>query len=292
MMKVIIFGVNGQDGYFLSRLLEKQNIDVIGTSRSSKENSGNVADYAFVEYVIRTHKPDYVFHFAANSTTHHSALFDNHNAICTGTLNILESVKIYCPHAKVFLSGSAMQFENNGLPIDEKTLFQASSSYSVARIQSVYAGRYYRDTFGLQVYTGYFFNHDSPLRSERHVNQKIAAAARRIFNGSGEKLELGNISVQKEFNFAGDVVEAVWMLVNQNMIYEAVIGSGISYSIKDWLEYCFNKLGVSWQEFVVINQNYLPDYQVLVSNPQLIKNIGWKSKVDFYELADMMLEQK
>src|SRR5277367_2342099 len=108
-----------------------------------------------------------------------------------------------------------MQFKNEGLPIDELTPFEASSPYSVSRIQSVYAARYYRSVFGLEVYTGYFFNHDSPLRAENHVNQKIAAAVKRIGAGSNEKLYLGNINVRKEFNYAGELVEAVWILVNQ-----------------------------------------------------------------------------
>lgn len=289
-MKAIIFGINGQDGYYLTELLRLNKIEIVGIS-PFQDNwiKGDVGDFTFVERLIKTHQPNYVFHFAANSTTHHSALFDNHNAISTGTLNILESVKLHCSAAKVFLSGSAMQFKNECLPIDEKNPFQASSPYSVARIQSVYAGRYYRDVIGLQVYVGYFFNHDSPLRTERHVNMKIAKAVQRISKGSKEKMELGNIDVQKEFNYAGDVVEAVWLLVNQDKVFEAIIGSGKSYSIRDWLEYCFKKVNINWQDFVEIKQNFLPEYSILISNPELIKSMGWQPRVDFYQLADLML---
>jgi len=289
-MKAMIFGVNGQDGYYLTELLRLNNIEIVGVS-PFEDNwiKGDVGDFKFVEALIKSHQPNYIFHFAASSTTHHSALFDNHNAISTGTINILESVKLNCSTAKVFLSGSAMQFKNDGLPIDEKTPFQASSPYSVARIQSVYAGRYYRETFGLQVYVGYFFNHDSPLSAEQHVNQKIVKAVKRIAAGSKEKLELGNIDVQKEFNYAGDVVEAVWMLVNQDKVFEAIIGSGKAYSIRDWLEYCFKKTKNNWQDFVEIKQNYIPEYTILVSNPKLIRSIGWQPRVDFYQLADLML---
>ena len=289
-MNCLIFGVNGQDGYFLSELLLKRNIDVIGVS-PFKDNwiKGDVADFEFVEALIKNHQPNYIFHFAANSTTRHDALFDNHKAISTGTLNILESVRLHCPSSRVFLTGSAMQFKNEGLPIDEHTPFEASSPYSVARIQSVYAGRYYHDTFGMQVYVGYFFNHDSQLRTERHVNMKIAMAVRRISRGSKEKLELGNIYVQKEFNYAGDVVEAVWMLVNQDIVFETIIGSGKAYSIKDWLEYCFKKIDKNWQDFVEIKQEFVPEYKILISNPALIKSIGWQPKVDFYQMADLMV---
>jgi GDPmannose 4,6-dehydratase len=289
-MKAIIFGVNGQDGYYLTELLKINKLEFIGVSRpEGKWIKGDVADFKFVEALVKKYQPDYTFHFAANSTTHHSALFDNHNAISTGTINILESVKRHCPNSKVFLSGSAMQFKNDGLPIDEKTPFQASSPYSIARIQSVYAGRYYRDTFGLQIYVGYFFNHDSPSRTERHVNMKIAKAVQRIAKGSNEKVELGNIDVQKEFNYAGDVVEAVWILLNQDIIFEAVIGSGKAYSIKDWVEYCFKRINKNWQEYIEIKQGFLSEYQTLVSNPRLIRSIGWQPKVDFHKLADLML---
>lgn len=288
-MKAVIFGANGQDGALISKLLKEKNIDVIDVSRSTGRFKGDVADHGFVEALIKNHSPDYIFHFAANSSTRHEALFDNHQAISTGTLNILESVRQHCPHAKVFLSGSAMQFRNDGSPIDERAPFEASSPYSIARIQSVHAGRYYRAKFGMAIYCGYLFNHDSPLRSERHVNQKIVSAVNRIANGSNEKLELGNIDVEKEFNYAGDVVEAIWILVNQNAIFEAVIGCGETYSIKEWLEYCFKKINKNWDDFVVINPNYKTEYKILVSNPTLLRSLGWYPKVNFYDLADMML---
>jgi len=288
--KALIFGINGQDGFYLTKLLEQNQISVIGISRTNADLKGSVGNLDFVESIIKNHQPDYIFHLAANSTTHHSALFANHEAISTGTLNILESVKQHCPEAVVFLSGSAMQFKNVGTPINEKTPFDASSAYSVSRIQSVYAGRYFREKFGLKVYVGYFFNHDSSLRTEKHVNQKIVRAVQRIEKGSSEILELGNIDVQKEFNFAGDVVEAIWKLVNQEIVFEAVIGSGITFSIKDWIIYCFKKINRNWEEFVFQTDFYIPEYQILVSDPALIKSLGWSPKINFYHLADIMME--
>ena len=289
-MKALIFGSNGQDGKFLSDLLERKQIEVIGISRSNARMVGSIVDFALVESVIKSQRPDFIFHFAANSTTQHAALFDNHSTISTGTLNILEAVRLHSPHTKVFLSGSALQFKNDGVPIDEKTAFEASSPYSVARIQSIYAGRYYRSAFDLQVYVGYFFNHDSELRSEKHVNQKIVATVKRISNGSDEKLEIGNINVLKEFNYAGDVVQAVWQLVNQNQIFEAIIGSGKAYSIKEWAEYCFNKVNLNWKDHLVIKHDFIPEYKILVSNPTLISQIGWQPQVGFNELANIMLD--
>jgi GDPmannose 4,6-dehydratase len=287
--KAIIFGSNGQDGHYLSKVLEREHVEVMGISRKGDAVHGDVSDYMFVEGQIRKHQPSHIFHFAAASTTQHHALFENHQTICTGTLNILEAVKLYCPNARVFIPGSAMQFKNNGLPIDEQTPFEGSSPYAVARIQSVYSARYYRDKCGLQVYVGYFFNHDSPLRTERHVNQKIVKAVQRIRAGSTEKLELGDIEVKKEFNYAGDVVEAVWRLVSQNSVYEAVIGSGKAYSIKEWVEYCFSTVNKNWRDYVVVKSNFTAEYEMLVSNPRLIKALGWEQKVNIHQLADMMM---
>ncbi len=288
-MKAIIFGVSGQDGYYLTELLRGKSLEVVGVARSAGDVKGDIADFEFVAQLIKAHRPDYIFHFAANSSTRHDTLFENHQAISTGTLNVLEAVRKHSPSSKVFLSGSAVQFQNDGTPIDERSPFEASSPYSIARIQSAYAGRYYRKTFGLAVYCGYFFNHDSPLRTERHVNQKVASAVKRIAKGSNEKLELGNVDVEKEFNYAGDIADAIWVLVNQDSVFEAVIGSGEAHSIKEWAEYCFRKINRNWEDYVVINPNYKPEYKILVSNPALLKSLGWRPKVGFHQLADMML---
>lgn len=290
-MKAIIFGINGQDGFYLTQLLLKNNIEVIGVSRSNNLwLSGDIGDSKFVEGLIKKHKPEFIFHFAAISTTQHKAVLENHNTIALGTLNILESIKNYSPKSGVFLSGSAMQFENKGVPINEQTPFEGSSLYSVARIQSVYAARYYRDRFGLKIYIGYFFNHDSPLRTDHHVNKMIASAVKRIAMGSNERLELGNINVRKEFSFAGDVVKAVWHLINQDAIFETVIGSGRAYSIKEWTELCFQKVNKSWENFVDVKTNFTPDYMILVSDPTLIQSMGWEPEVDFNQMVDIMMQ--
>ena len=289
-MKAIIFGANGQDGFYLAQLLKRESIEVIGISRHGDGLIGDVADFQFVERVIKESQPEYIFHLAANSTTRHEALFDNHAAICTGTLNILEAVYRHSRQSKVFLSGSAMQFKNDGVPIDENTAFAPISPYAVSRIQSVYTARYYQ-TLGIKVYVGYFFNHDSPHRTDRHINQKIAFAAKRIAKGSAEKLELGDITIKKEFNFAGDVVEAVWCLVNQDDVHEAVIGSGTAHSIEEWLELCFGTIDKDWRQFVVTKENFATEYRILVSKPDLIRSLGWQPEVDIKGLAELMLKR-
>ena len=202
---------------------------------------------------------------------------------------MLESVRLYSPFTKVFISGRALQFRNTGQPISEKAEFEASSPYAVARIQSVYAARYFREKYDIKAYVGYFFNHDSPLRSERHLNKKIVNAIHSIVSGKESVLELGSIDVSKEFNFAGDVVEAVWMLVNQEHVFEAVIGSGKAYTIREWVDICLKLANINWHDYVVTKNNYLPEYNILVSDPSLIKSIGWSPRVNIYQLAELMM---
>lgn len=285
----LIFGANGQDGYYLSKLLKLNKIDVISISRTSGLILGDVANFEFVESIIKDRQPSYVFHFAANSTTKHTALFENHASISSGTLNILEAVKKHSPDAKVFISGSAMQFKNDGLPISENTPFESSSAYSAERIYSVYLSRYYREKFQLNTYVGYLFNHDSPLRSENHINQKIVLSAIGIANGSQDKLIIGDVDVKKEFNYAGDIVTAIWQLVSQNEVSEMVIGSGVAYNIRIWIEYCFNKMGLNWEEHTIKDEKFVTDYNILVSDPQLLMSTGWEPTKNIFQLAELMM---
>lgn len=291
LMKAIIFGINGQDGFYLSKLLEEKGIAVIGVSRSGNFLKTNIASFNEVAELIKTTAPDFIFHLAANSTTRHDALFENHETISTGTFNILEAVRIHSPNTKVFISGSGLQFENKNLPIKETDPFNARDAYSVSRIQSVYAARYFR-MLGVKAYVGYFFNHDSPRRSERHMAQKIAATAVRIANGNIEKLEIGDMSVIKEWTYAGDVVEGIWILVNQETIYEANISSGLGYSILDWVKECFNLIGKDYKNFVTESNDFKAEYRQLVSDAGLIKSMGFAPKVSFSALAKMMVDGK
>lgn len=287
-MKAIIFGASGQDGHYLIDLCGLKGIDPIGVSRSGNWVRGDVSSYEQVDQLVNEHRPAYIFHVAANSTTRHDALFENHKTISTGTLNILEAVKKHQLESKVFLTGSGVQFVNKGLPISETDDFEASSPYSVARIQSVYAARYYR-SLGLKVYVGYLFHHESPLRKSHHVSKLIALAVKRIAEGSNETIELGDISVRKECTFAGDIANGIFTLINQDDVFEAVIGTGIAYSIENWLEQCFSLIGKNWRDYVRIREGFIPEYKCLVSNPRTIHSLGWSPSVGLQELAKMMI---
>ena len=288
-MKAIIFGANGQDGQYLTLLLLKEKLQVIGISRSGDFLKTAITSYDEVTSLLQKEQPDFIFHLAANSTTRHNALFENHQTIATGALNILEAVKEFSPYTKVFISGSGLQFLNKGNPIKETDPFAANDAYSISRIQSVYAARYFR-SLGLKVYVGYFFNHDSPRRSERHVTKMISQTAKRIAAGSTEKLQIGDMSVMKEWSYAGDVVEGIWLLVNQENIFEANISSGLGYSIKEWIEICFSLCKIPVEGNIVQLHNFISGYKILVSDNSVIKSLGYSPQISFKELAKIMLE--
>ena len=289
MTKVLIFGANSQDGYYLTAAYRNRGAEVIGISRGGNWLHGDVSSFDCVESLVRNEVPDVVVHLAAWSTTKHDALFENHSTIGSGTLNVLEAVKRWAPECKVFITGSGVQFENSGEPIDENTPFDHKSSYAAVRNYSVFLARYYR-TMGVRVYVGYLFHHESPMRKPNHVSQMIVQAVNRISLGNNEMITLGDVSVQKEWTFAGDVAEGILTLVDQNTVYEAVIGSGIAFTIQDWLEACFALIGRDWKKYVEIREGFIPEYERLVSNPATINSLGWRPKVGLNELARMMLQ--
>ncbi len=296
-MKALVFGANGQDGHYLNKLLSNYGIKSLSISRNNAIEQpthikGDITDLDLVERIIQLENPGYIFHLAANSTTRHDALFENHQTISTGTLNILESVKKYASHSKVFITGSGVQFKNTGIPIKETDEFQANSAYAIARIQSVYAARYYR-SLGIKTYVGYLFHHESPLRKEHHVAKVITEHAKKIASGENIKITLGDISVKKEWAYAGDIVEGIYKLVTQDVIAEASIGTGQGYSIQDWLEVCFGLINRNWKDYVEVTGSvYQPEYNTLISNSDTINALGWSPKTSLQELAKKMIFNK
>ncbi|GAC1386542.1 MAG: GDP-mannose 4,6-dehydratase [Ginsengibacter sp.] len=288
-MTALIIGANGQDGFYLNKLLHENQIEVIGVSRHGNFLHTDISSFEEISKLIKQTKPEYIFHLAANSTTAHYALFDNHDAISTSSINILEAVKQFSPSSKVFLSGSGLQFLNNGNPIKETDEFAPTSAYAVARIHSVYAARYYR-SLGIKTYIGYFFNHESPRRTPRHISKMIGDAVKSISKGSEEKISIGDMSVKKEWTFAGDVVKGIWTLVNQESIFESVIGSGKGYSIADYLDECFALIGKNKVDFVIPKNDFTPEYKALISDPSTLISLGWTPEISLQELAKMMVQ--
>lgn len=290
MKKAIIFGANGQDGIYMTELCNKNNIKPIRVARSSGNADilNSVANRSFVQELISDVLPDFVFHLAANSTTRYEALFENHETISTGSLNILDAVYRFSPKTKVVITGSGVQFKNVGLPISENTPFEAWNAYAIARIQSVYAARFYR-SLGVRAYVAYLFHHESPYRKPGHVSKMITDKIKHIVKGQTEKICLGNIDVEKEWAYAEDIVEGIFTLVNQDNIFEATVGTGVTHSIRDFLIECFMQSDLEMEKYLEITEGFIPEYPKLVSDPSAIRSLGWKPKTDLKKLVSILL---
>lgn len=287
-MTAIIFGASGQDGIYLTELLEGLGYLVVGVSRTKDGYiQGDISDKNFVTELIRSYIPDFVFNFAATSSTSHSFLYDNHNCIVRGTINILESCFQFSRQSKVFITGSALQFRNLNLPISESTPYEARDSYSSARIASCYYARYYR-SLGLKVYIGYLFHHESPLRGSQHLSKRVINGIKEIKNGRSNLLEIGNLNICKEWGYAKDIVSGIYTLVNQDDIFEACIGTGISHPISEWVRLAFDKASLDYNAYIKETGIYRNEFNDLYSDPSVIMSLGWKPTVDIKELVDLM----
>jgi GDPmannose 4,6-dehydratase len=233
--KAIIFGSGGQDGPYLTAILRRENVIPIALTHWQCD----VSHAPRVEHLIKENQPDYIFHFAARSSTSHDTLRENQHAIVDGTLNILESVKKHSPSTRVFLAGSILQLSMraNTVHLEQKN----DTIYAAQRNASVAYARYYR-RLGLDVYVGYFSYHDSPLRGPHHLAKRLAIEAEQVASGKQEFMLLRDPLDEKEWNFAGDMMEAVWAQVNSTE-YEAVLGSGVSHTIHQYAKECFKAIG-------------------------------------------------
>lgn len=283
----IIFGSSGQDGYYLSKLLLRHKVNVLGVSRSSGDIIGSVSDLKLVSDLLNQYRPDYIFHLAAKSSTKEEYNVTNFHSIEVGTFNILESVKKQGLKTKIFISGSAYQFKNLNEPIHENTELNSDNFYSFARNQSLELSRFYRKEHGLTVYFGFLFNHDSPRRPENFFCQKIMKLAHGCKNKNlSNKIHVGDLSYRREYSFAGDIMKAVIIFVMQDKVHEVVIGSGLAFSLKEWVFKCFEKYDLNCHDF--IEYEFADSKKILVSSPKLIKSLGWAPDNDMESLLSMM----
>lgn len=284
----IIFGYSGQDGYYLERLLSLQGIQVTCISRTGKEGiKGDVSDINFTNQIISLIKPNYIFHLAATSKVSDEYFNTNFLSITIGTLNILECAYKYCPRSKIFITGSGLQFINNGTAIKETDLFEAGDAYSLCRIQSVYAARYYRSK-GLRVYVGYLFHHDSPRRKEDHLCMYIKKSIVKILNKEIYTFNINNLSVKKEWGYAGEIVKGIYQLLLQEEFFEATIGTGLAYSVEEWLDVCFAEFDLDYRDYVV-TKDVPQSFSILYSDPTTINKIGWEHNCSIQQLAKLIL---
>jgi len=313
MKKALIFGISGQDGTYLAKLLLEKGYEVFGTSRDAQMSSfGNLAalglrdkvrvfsvslsDFRNVSQALRDVAPDEVYNLAGQSSVGLS--FDQpvetFHSIALGCLNLLESIRFLGLDTRLYNAASSECFgEAKGVPSNEKTPFSPRSPYAVAKAASFWEVANYREAYNLYACSGILFNHESPLRPERFVTRKIVKAACRIAKGADETLNLGNISVERDWGWAPEYVEAMWRMLQQDEAEDFVIATGESHSLERFVDLTFQAVGLEYRKYVKSNPGLLrpSDIQTSLADPAKARErLGWRAKNKMAEVIAKMVE--
>jgi GDPmannose 4,6-dehydratase len=307
----LVTGVTGQDGSYLSELLLEKGYHVIGVKRRTSllctdridkvfdhENFnmvyGNLHDSTSFYRILKEHSPDEIYNLAAQS--HVRVSFDvpeeTVDSIALGTLRLLEACRLIVPESKFYQASSSEMFGDNPIvPQNEKTRMTPASPYACAKLFSHNLIRNYRRGYGMHASSGILFNHESPRRGETFVTRKITMAAARIKLGLQDKLCLGNLDAKRDWGFAGDYVEAMWLMLQQEVPDDYVIATGETRTVREFLEKVFEISGLSIEKHVVIDERLFRPHEVpvLLGDPSKArKKLNWKPRVTFDEMVDMM----
>jgi GDPmannose 4,6-dehydratase len=311
----LIFGISGQDGSYLSQLLLTKGYRVVGSSRDAQISrfsnlirlkirdqveveSASLNDFRSVLQVLKKVRPDEVYNLAGQSSVGLSfeQPVESFESISIGTLNLLEAIRFLEAPIKIYNAGSSECFGNtDGHPADELTPFRPRSPYAVAKAAAFWQMANYREAYGLFACSGLLFNHESPLRPQRFVTRKIVSAACRIAAGMNEKLELGNISVERDWGWAPEYVEAMWLMLQQDTPDDYVIATGETNRLEDFVDGVFTPLGLNWREHVETNQNLFRPTDILTvrANPgKAALKLGWEARYKMRDVARMMVEEE
>ncbi len=315
MKTALICGVSGQDGAYLAQLLLDKGYTVCGTSRdaqissfpnlvrlgireSLKLESVALNDFRSVLQALVKIQPDEVYNLAGQTSVGLSfeQPVETLESISIGTLNLLEAIRFLGKPIKFYNAGSSECFgDSSDKPADETTPFRPRSPYAVAKSAAFWQVANYREAYGLFACSGILYNHDSPLRPERFVTQKIVSSACRIAQGSLEKLHLGNIDIQRDWGWAADYVEAMYLMLQQEQPDDYVIATGESCSLADFIAAAFSYLGLDWHEYVVSDASLFRPTDIAVgrANPSKAKEkLGWQAKHKLKAIVQMMIQAK
>lgn len=308
----LIVGATGQDGAYLARLLIDKGYVVHGTSRDAERarldglqtlgvaertqmHSLSPVDFRSVAQVIERVRPNEVYNLSGQSSVALSFTqpLETIESIVNGTLNILEALRSMGGDVRFYNAGSSEAFGDTGkLPADEATAFRPRSPYGVAKAAAVSLVANYRESYGLFACSGILFNHESPLRPERFVTRKITASAARIAAGSKERLRLGDLSRYRDFGWAPDHVQAMWMMLNREKPDDFVIATGVASSLEQFVAAAFAELGLDWRDHVDIDPSIKrpSDISYSVGDARKAKReLGWQSSVAFKDIVARMV---
>lgn len=313
MKTALICGISGQDGAYLTKFLLSKNYKVYGTSRDIElANWGSLkllgiyedvtllsmspVDFRSVLDVFNKCNPDEVYYLAGQSSV--ALSFDQPvetiQSIVLGTLNMLEACKLLDKKIKLYNAGSSECFGDiSDTSANETTGFNPQSPYAIGKATSYWLVSNYRHSYNIFACTGILFNHESPLRPLRFVTQKIVRAARKIANGSGEKLVLGRLDIIRDWGWAPDYVEAMWLMLQQTIPNDFVIATGESYSLEHFVSEVFNYFGLNWKEYVIQDSKYFRPSELLMSHADPSKafhELNWKATKRLKEIAVLLCE--
>jgi GDPmannose 4,6-dehydratase len=307
----LICGVSGQDGAYLAQLLLGRGYDVHGASRDAQAKSFTnlrrlgilesvrlesltITDFRSVLQALRRVNPDEVYNLAGQSSVALSfeQPVETLESISLGTLNLLEAIRFTDRPIRFYNAGSGECFGDTRVPADESTAFRPRSPYAVAKSAAHWEVANYAEAYGLYACTGILFNHESPLRPERFVTRKVVAAACRISRGSNERLRLGDLTVQRDWGWAPEYVEAMWMMLQQDRPENYVIATGQSHTLEQFVERTFAEVGLDWRIHVDIDERLFrpADISFAGANPSLARErLGWKARAAMPEVVSMMM---
>ena len=309
--RALITGINGQDGSYLAELLLEHGYRVYGLVRRASERNherighllddvelfnGDLLDQTSLVSTVRAIRPHEIYNLAAQSFVPASfsqpLLTGEFNAL--GVTRLLEAIRFVDPAIRFYQASSSEMFGNVATaPQNETTEFQPRSPYGVAKLYGHWITVNFRESYGLYAVSGILFNHESPRRGPEFVTRKITLTAARIAAGLQKTLRLGNLDNRRDWGYAGDSVQAIWMMLQQPSPRDYVIGTGESHSVRDFVEEAFRALDLDWKEHVVVDPalSRPADVDSLVADSRLARTeLGWKPAVDFHGLVRMMVE--
>lgn len=310
-MRALIFGVSGQDGAYLARLLLAKGYVVHGTSRDAEIStfpslvslgirekvqlhSVTLTDFRSTFQAISSIRPDEIYNLSGQSSVglSYQQPVETLESIATATLNILEAIRLIGVPIKFYNAGSSECFgDTDGQPASEKTPFHPKSPYAVAKSAAYWEVASYRDSYGIFACSGILFNHESILRPARFVTKKIAIAAARIAAGDRTPLKLGNLSVKRDWGLASEYVEPMWMMLQQEDPEDFVIATGKLSGLQDFVSCAFAALDLDWEKHVEHDNSLLRPSEIHAGfgNPEKAAiKLGWRATSHMAEVATLM----
>lgn len=311
MKRALITGITGQDGSYLAEFLLGKGYEVYGMVRRSstvnyerishiqdrlKLMQGDLLDQNSLMEALRISEPDEVYNLGAQSfvptSWNQPVLTGEFTAL--GVTRMLEAIHTVNPKIRFYQASSSEMFGKiRETPQNERTPLYPRSPYGVAKVYGHWITVNYRESYGIFCCSGILFNHESPRRGLEFVSRKVTSAAAKIKLGLQKELRMGNLDARRDWGFAGDYVEAMWLMLQQKEPEDYVIATGISHSVKDLIKVAFDHVGLDWEEYVVSDPKLFRPAEVdcLLGDPRKAKSIlGWQPKVTFEELIRMMVD--